>query len=42
MLADITSAYFDRMDQAEPEIQARDGEARRRLMTLIDQLTEAA
>ncbi|WPL18408.1 Glucose 1-dehydrogenase [Thiorhodovibrio winogradskyi] len=41
MLADITGAYFDRMDQAEPEVQAGDGEARRRLMALIDQLAEA-
>ncbi|MCF7996932.1 MAG: SDR family NAD(P)-dependent oxidoreductase [Chromatiaceae bacterium] len=42
MLADITGAYFDRMDQAEPEVQARDDEARRRLMARIDQLAEAA
>jgi NAD(P)-dependent dehydrogenase (short-subunit alcohol dehydrogenase family) len=42
MLADITGAYFDRMDQAEPEVQARDGDARRRLMALLDQLAEAA
>ncbi|MBK5929929.1 SDR family NAD(P)-dependent oxidoreductase [Halochromatium salexigens] len=42
MLADITGAYFDRMDQAEPEVQARDDEARRRLMGMIDQLAEAA
>lgn len=41
-LADITGAYFDRMDQAEPDIQARDDEARRRLMTLIEQFAEAA
>lgn len=42
MFADVTGAYFDRMDQAETELQARDGEARRRLMALIDQLAEAA
>ncbi|NBC48441.1 MAG: SDR family NAD(P)-dependent oxidoreductase [Gammaproteobacteria bacterium] len=42
MLADITGAYFDRMDQAEPEVQARDGDARQRLMALLDQLAEAA
>lgn len=38
-LAGVTGAYFDRMDRAEPEAQARDADARQRLMSLIDRLT---
>jgi len=41
-LAGVTGAYFDRMDRAEPEAQAKDPEARRRLMELIAELTGTA
>ena len=40
-LAGVTGAYFDRLDRAEPEAQARDGDARRRLMALIERLGDA-
>jgi NAD(P)-dependent dehydrogenase (short-subunit alcohol dehydrogenase family) len=38
-LAGITGTYFDRLNRAEPAPQAKDPEARRRLMALIDELT---
>lgn len=40
-LANVTGAYFDRMDPAEPEPQARDSEARQRLMAMIEHLADA-
>ena len=38
-LASVTGAYFDRLKRAEPAAQAKDPEARRRLMALIDELS---
>ncbi|WP_295886244.1 SDR family NAD(P)-dependent oxidoreductase [uncultured Thiohalocapsa sp.] len=40
-LAGVTGHYFDRFERAEPAVQARDPQARRRLMDLIRQLTGA-
>ena len=38
-LASVTGAYFDRLKRAEPAAHAKDPEARRRLMALIDELS---